>query len=515
MEGTHGKLCTGLTDGLSSDDTNCFTHLYRFAGSHVGSVTLRTDTHMGFTCKRRTDLDLSKGLTVFVYALFHDTSCTLRCDHMICFNDDFTVFIAKIFSGKTSRNTILQAFDFFFPVHECFYIHARDLIGSFAAIYFTNDLFLRYIHQTSCQVTGVCSTKSRIRQTFTCSVSRHEVFQYVQTFTEVGLDRKLDGVTGGICHQSTHTCQLFDLFIRTTGTGICHHVDVVVLIQAIQQCFCQDLVSLFPGVYYFFITLFFCDKTTLVVFGDTIHSILRLLDQFRLFWRNRHVGNGYCHSCSGRILISHRLDIIQNFRCLCSAMGMDDFFKDLFQAFFAYMEVYFQCHFILGVTSIYKAQVLRKNLVKDKPSHSGLHNALLCSAIGKSLFYSYFNPGLKSDHPVFIGKDCLIDTLKEFTFALCSRSFLGQVVDTKDHILRRNGHRATIGRLQQVVRRKQQETTLRLCFHGQGQMDCHLVAVEVCVKGCTYQRMQLDGLALYQDRLKCLNTQSVQCRSTV
>ena len=46
-------------------------------------------------------------------------------------------------------------------------------------------------------------------------------------------------------------------------------------------------------------------------------------------------------------------------------------------------------------------------------------------------------------------------------------------------------------------------------------MDSHLVAVEVSVEGRTHQRMQLDGLALYQDRLKGLDTQSVQGRGTV
>ena len=32
--------------------------------------------------------------------------------------------------------------------------------------------------------------------------------------------------------------------------------------------------------------------------------------------------------------------------------------------------------------------------------------------------------------------------------ALGARSFLGQVIDSEDHILRRNGHRATVGRFQ-------------------------------------------------------------------
>ena len=43
----------------------------------------------------------------------------------------------------------------------------------------------------------------------------------------------------------------------------------------------------------------------------------------------------------------------------------------------------------------------------------------------------------------------------------------------------------------------------------------HLVAVEVSIKCRTYKRMQLNCLTLYQNRLKSLNTQSVQSRRTV
>jgi len=43
----------------------------------------------------------------------------------------------------------------------------------------------------------------------------------------------------------------------------------------------------------------------------------------------------------------------------------------------------------------------------------------------------------------------------------------------------------------------------------------HLVSIEVRVECGTYQGMQLDCLTFYQDRLKCLNAQSVQCRRTV
>ena len=46
-------------------------------------------------------------------------------------------------------------------------------------------------------------------------------------------------------------------------------------------------------------------------------------------------------------------------------------------------------------------------------------------------------------------------------------------------------------------------------------VDCHLVAVEVCVECGTCKRMQLDGLSFYHFRLECLDTETVQGRGTV
>ena len=54
---------------------------------------------------------------------------------------------------------------------------------------------------------------------------------------------------------------------------------------------------------------------------------------------------------------------------------------------------------------------------------------------------------------VLIGEDRLVGALEELAFSLVSRTLLGQVVNTENHILRRNRNRAAVGGLQQVVGR--------------------------------------------------------------
>ena len=71
--------------------------------------------------------------------------------------------------------------------------------------------------------------------------------------------------TGCIGHQSSHTCQLFDLFIGTTRSGVSHHEDVVVFIQTAQQSFGQLVIGILPGLNNLFVTLFLGDQTTFEV----------------------------------------------------------------------------------------------------------------------------------------------------------------------------------------------------------------------------------------------------------
>ena len=71
----------------------------------------------------------------------------------------------------------------------------RNVVFPFAAIMFPDDQFLGDIYKTSGKVTGVGSTQSSIGQTFTGSMSRDEILQNIESFTEIGLDRKFDGTS--------------------------------------------------------------------------------------------------------------------------------------------------------------------------------------------------------------------------------------------------------------------------------------------------------------------------------
>ena len=196
-------------------------------------------------------------------------------------------------------------------------------------------------------------------------------------------------------------------------------------------------------------------------------------------------------------------------------MGIDNLFQDLFQLFLSYVEIHFQHQLISLLGSVHKSQILRQDLIEQEPAQRGLH--ILPTALFRPAWSccSAHDSGLQCNISVFIGQNRLIQVLEPGSLSLASRSFLGQVVDTQHHILRGNCHRASVGGLQQVIGRQQQEPALCLRFHRQGQMHSHLVSIEVGVERGTNQRMQLDGFTFHQDGLKCLDTQTMQGRRTV
>ena len=65
------------------------------------------------------------------------------------------------------------------------------------------------------------------------------------------------------------------------------------------------------------------------------------------------------------------------------------------------------------------------------------------------------------------------------------------------------------------MRRKHQNLRFQNCSRSKGQVNCHLVSVKVSVECGTSQGVKLNSLALDHTGLECLNSQSVQRRSSV
>jgi hypothetical protein len=109
---------------------------------------------------------------------------------------------------------------------------------------------------------------------------------------------KFDRMSGRIGHQSAHACQLLNLLFGTTGSGIRHHLDVVVGIQSRHQIIGQTFSSVcLPGLIDdCLVTFVFRGKSESVVVGNLFHGSLRLFDQLLLCDRNLHIRDGNRHA---------------------------------------------------------------------------------------------------------------------------------------------------------------------------------------------------------------------------
>ena len=116
-------------------------------------------------------------------------------------------------------------------------------------------------------------------------------------------------------------------------------------------------------------------------------------------------------------------------------MGIDNFLKDLFQAFLSYQEINLRFQLVTRNGTIYKSKILRKNLIEQETSQCRLFSTCQNSSVRHSLGYTNFDTALKGDYFILISQNCFINALEEFAFSACSRSLLSQIVDTKDHIL--------------------------------------------------------------------------------
>ncbi len=434
---------------------------------------------------------------------------------MVVFHDHIAVPIIDILTGISAGDTVFQSLNGLLAVHEGLHHIAGDLVSVLCAIHFPNDQFLGYIHHTAGQITGVRRTQRGIRHTLPGAMSGHKVLQYVQPLTEIGLNRQFNGLTGGVRHQTAHTRQLLNLLIGTTGAGVRHHKDIIILIQTGQQHIGKFLIRLVPGLHHRTISLLFGDQTPAVVGCDLIHGGLCRRQHLRLLSRHGHIGNGYGHGGPGGILIADGFHIVQHLSGTGSPMGVDDLLQNLLKLLLTHMEIHLRLQIIFRGIPLHKAQILGQYLVEQEASQRGLHIAAHRLPLGGFLGHPYLDPGVQGNELVLIGQYGLVYILKELAFAQYTRPLLGKVVDAQHHILGRHCHRPAVRGLQQIVGRQQQEAALCLSLHGQRQMHCHLVAVKVRIEGRTYQRMQLDGLALHQYGLKSLYAQPVQSRSAV
>ena len=275
-------------------------------------------------------------------------------------------------------------------------------------------------------------------------------------------------------------------------------------------------------------TLLVGNQAVVVVGGNLVHPLLGLVQVLLLLLRDQGVHNGYGGAGNGGILIALRLQSVQHLGCHGNAVHANALLDDLAQLLLLYNKADLRYKLILRIGTIHKTQVLRHRGVKDHTTDGRLNQVLVHFPV-HFLGEADQALGVQAQRAFLVGHHGLVlisvniiagifVALGVFLHRGAARLAAlnhGQVIGTDHHILGRHGYRLTVRGFQQVVSSQHQHSGLCLCLCGKGHVHSHLVAVEVCVKCGTSQRVQLNCATLYQHRLKSLNTQTVQGRCTV
>ena len=514
VEGTHGQLRAGLTDGLRGNHAHGLAHIDQTAAAQIAAIALGTQAVAGFAGQRRAHFH-------FVHTGRFKQVDHVFGEHFARLGHHFAGFgVQHIFGRAAAQNPLAQAFQHLAALHNG--AHVLAVVG--AAIVFLDNQILRHIDQTTGQVARVGGFQRRIGQTFTRTVGRNEVLQYVQTLAEVGGNRRLDNGAVRLGHQPPHTGELANLRRRAARARVGHHVDgverflIFFLAVAVHDFFFGQLChhdfgnivrSLAPDIHHLVVALARSDQTRRVLLLDLFHFGFGAIDDVELLRRHQHVFNrdGNAGACRQTEAVLQQL------------VGKHHGF---FQAAFAETAVDQAGNFLLlqRLVQLAEGQALGQNLAQQGATCRGFHQAGGRHQFARGLVFFPFcqaHVDAAGQFHFLVGQRAFnfLDVSKHHAFTLAIDFFAGGVVQAQHHVLRRHDGRFARGGEQHVVGCQHQHARFQLRLDRQGHVHGHLVTVKVGVEGRAHQRVQLNGFAFDQDRLERLDTQTVQRWRTV
>src|SRR5208337_2086853 len=197
VEGAHGELRAGLSDGLSGDDADSFAEFDHAAGGQVTPVAEGTDTAPGFAGQHGTDahaLDAGRlnGVGEFLG------------DFLIDIDDDAALEVLDLFEGDAAHDAVAQRLDFDARFDDGLDV---DTVAG-AAVALVDDDVLRNVDQPAGQIARIGGLERRIGKALTRAVGGDEVLQHREAFAEVGSDGGFDDFAGGLGHETAHAGKL-------------------------------------------------------------------------------------------------------------------------------------------------------------------------------------------------------------------------------------------------------------------------------------------------------------------
>ena len=327
--------------------------------------------------------------------------------------DEVTVIIQNIMYGHTTEDTLRQCCHYAVTLFDSVCTESTER----TAVLFVHNHIMRYIDETTCQITGIGRLQSGIGKTLTSTVSRDEVLEHGHSLFEVREDRVLNlrtriGSTGlqRLCHDTTDTCQLLDLLIVTTGTGVHHHVNRVESAIRFRHMLHQDLlevlVDLLPCIDRCAITLVIGHSTKAITLIDDIDFRITFLGQLFLLLRDNNIIEVEAQTTLESAVVTEVFDIIEELCCASYTAGLDDLRDDAL-------------HGTLLHQFVLESDLCRYILVHDNTTRSGLNQLTIHTHFDFRVnIYATF---VQRDDSLFFG-------IEDESLALYACAFLSDII---------------------------------------------------------------------------------------
>ena len=318
------------------------------------------------------------------------------------------------------------------------------------AILFGYDYIVRNVHQTASQITGICRLQSRIGKTLTSTVGTDEVLEHRHTLLEVGENRVFNIRTSiattrflRFSHQTADTRQLLDLSLRTTSTGVHHHIygieALVCFLHLLHQHTGKVVIHLIPYTDDLIVSVVIRDLTHVERVHHLLNSSVTLSNHLLLLFRNNDIIEGKRQTALEGHVITHVLDVIKEDSRTSYATSLDNLTDNLLESTFL------------------KDLIDIPNLIRNKRVY---HQAARRSLEHLATRHAHLDASVDI-HFLLVERDSsLIRRVEHESFTLGSRTLLGDIIETKHHILRRNGDRITIGRVKDIMRTEHEQLCL-------------------------------------------------------
>ena len=500
MKGAHGQLGAGLADGLGRDDAHRLADVDHVAAAQVAAVAHGADAALGLAGEHRAD---------------HHPVDTRGLDGLHPVLGDLLVHAHQHFAGVRIDHILQRhaAEDTFTDAHDHLAAFDQGLghgAAHGAAVPHDDGRILGHVHQPSGEVAGVGGLERGVGQTLAGAVGGDEVLENAQALAEVGLDRGLDDLAGGLGHQAAHPRQLTDLVLGATRARVGHDIDRVEALDLpglagrVRQIFHRHLVhhllgdlvrGLGPDVDDLVVLFTVGDETVGILLIHVRRLTLRVLDKLLLAHRDLHVVDADGDAGPGGVFITQVLEPVgENDRFLGAgvAVGVVDE----------------EGQFLLGQLLVDQGERHRlwQQVADDQPTDGRVHHGAVDA---------YPHPGLHVGRAVVVGDPGLGRRTVQRALADHPEPLAGHVVQPEDDVLAGNDDRPAVGRREDVVGGHHQYPGLDLGLDRERHVHRHLVAVEVGVEGRADERVELDGLALDEVDLEGLHAQPVQGRGAV